>query len=134
MSSDVKDFLDNSSGERHPAFKFAAIGDHISGVIAETPRVVETPNLNTQLPEKKLVLAVTTDDGQTFSVWVRAGFLARAVNDALNKAEVEGLEEGGRIGIRYSENRDTGKPQPAKVFEAEYRAPAPAKVGVDELL
>ena len=132
--TDVSEFLRSSSGENHPGFKFAAIGDTIKGVICEPPKIVETPNLNNGNLEKKLVLAVETEEGETWSVWVRRGFMARAVNDALEAAGVSGIAEGGTIAIRYSEDRDTGKPQPAKVFVAKYQAPAPQTTSVDDLL
>lgn len=130
-TQEVNDFLASSSGSQHPAFKFAHVGDKISGVISEVPRVIDRPNLNDGKPEKQMVLAVTTDDGTTFAVWVRRGFMAQAIQDALTNAGAPGLEVGGRIGILYSEDRDTKKPNPAKVFKAQYQAPAPQAVGVD---
>lgn len=133
-NTEVNEFLKSSSGDLHPGFKFAAIGDTIKGRICEAPKVVETPNLNTGNPEKKLVLAVETEEGETWSVWIRRGFLARAVNEAIEAAGATGLAEGGTIAIRYSEDRDTGKPQPAKVFVAKYQPPAASAVSVDDLL
>lgn len=132
--TEVSDFLRSSSGDLHPGFKFATIGDTIKGVICEPPRVVETPNLKDGTPEKKLVLAVQTGEDETWSVWVRRGFMARAVNEALEAAGVDGIAEGGTIAIRYSEDRDTGKPQPAKVFVAKYQPPAAPTTSVDDLL
>lgn len=133
-NTEVSEFLRSSSGDLHPGFKFANIGDTIKGQIVEAPKVVETPNLKDGTPEKKLVLAVQTEEGETWSVWVRRGFMARAVNDAIAEAGAAGVAEGGTIAIRYSEDRDTGKPQPAKVFVAKYQPPAPSAVSVDDLL
>lgn len=132
-NTDVNDFLQSSAGDLHPGFKFANVGDTIKGVICEEPKVVETPNLNDGKPEKKLVVAVQTEDGETWSVWVRRGFMARAINDAIEVAGVAGLAEGGTIAIKYSEDRDTGKPSKAKIFVAKYTPPAPSTVSVDDL-
>ncbi len=131
--TDVSDFLRSSAGDLHPAFKFSAVGDTVKGVICEPPKVVETPNLNNGNLEKKLVLAVKGEDGNTWAVWVRKGFLARAVNDAIEAAGATGIAEGGTIAIKYSEDRDTGKPQPAKVFLAKYTPPAPSTVSVNDV-
>lgn len=118
------DFLKANSGDRHPAVKFENVGDTISGVISEEPRVVPTTNMNSGALEDKLVVAITRDDGQTFALWVKGGFLAGAIWKACEAAGVDGLAVGGRLGVRYSGTKDTGKPQPAKLYEAEYAPPA----------
>lgn len=135
MSMTATDFLNNYGGERHPAFKFENVGDTIKGTIAETPRVVDTKNMNNGQDEKKLVITVTAEDGETYAVWVKAGFAANAVKEALREANAEkdGLQEGGQFAMRLDELRNTGKPQPAKVFKAKYTPPAPKGVGVDDL-
>jgi hypothetical protein len=131
--TEVSDFLKSSSGDLHPGFKFENVGDTIRGTICEEPRVVETPNLSDGKPEKKLVVAVQTDAGETWSVWIRRGFMARAINDAIEAAGTTGLAEGGQIAVKYSEDRDTGKPSKAKIFVAKYTPPAPSTVSVNDL-
>lgn len=132
-STDVNDFLKSSAGELHPGFKFENIGDTVKGVICEPPKVVETPNLNNGNLEKKLVLAVQVEDGNIWAVWIRKGFLARAVNDAVEAAGASGIAEGGTIAVRYVEDRDTGKPSKAKVFEAKYQPPTAPTVSTNDL-
>lgn len=127
--TDIGNFLKRSAGDRHPAFKFENVGDTLVGTISEEPRIVSTPNMNNNTPEDKLVIAITNDAGQTFALWVKSGFMARAIWDACEKAGVDGVAEGGKLAVRFSDTRDTGKPQPAKVFEAEYQPPAPPTVG-----
>lgn len=132
MTMTDREFLNSYGGDSHPAFKFTNVGDTINGTIAEKPRVVDTKNMNTQAPEKKLVIPVQTEDG-IFSVWVKAGFAANAVKEALKEAGADGLLEGGTFAMKLVELRDTGKPQPAKVFKAKYTPPAPSGVNVDEI-
>lgn len=133
-TTEVNQFLGESSGEKHPAFKFAEIGDTIKGVIAEQPKVVDVDNIGKPGTTKKLVIALTDDQGETWSVWVRAGFMASAIQDAIKAVGAPGLEVGGRLAVRFSEKRDTGKPSPAHIFVAQYQAPAAAAVNPDDLL
>lgn len=122
--SDVQSFLRNSSGSSHPAFKFNSIGDTLSGVISEEPKMIDQPNLNTGVLEPKLVVAITTDEGITFSLWVGKGFLAQAIGEASQAAGGDGtILVGGRLGVRFSGERDTGKPKKARLYEAEYVPP-----------
>lgn len=130
--TDVSDFLASSAGDLHPGFKFESVGDTIKGTICEPPRVVETNNLSSGQPEKKLVLAVQTESGDIWSVWVRRGFMAKAVNEAIEAAGATGLAEGGTIAVKFAEERDTGKPSKAKVFVAKYTPPPAPTVSVDD--
>lgn len=133
VTDEASDFLKQSAGDLHPGFKFAAIGDTLKGVICEQPKVVETPHLQTGTPEKKLVVAVKDDNDEVWALWIKRGFLARAVNDAVEDAGANGLAEGGTIAVRFSEERDTGKPSKAKVFEAKYQPPAAPTVSTNDL-
>jgi hypothetical protein len=126
--SDVKSFLDSSSGSRYPAYKWGVPGAVLAGEIIETPRVIERPNLNTNEPEDNLIIPIRTSEGHEFALWVRRGFLAQAIADAVKEAGADGLAEGGKLAVKHTENRDTGRPQPARVFKAKYEPPAPAAV------
>jgi hypothetical protein len=134
MSMTDREFLDTyaGNGERYPAFKFENVGDVIKGVLPERPRVVNVTNDGKE--EKRLVVAVTKDDGETMSVWVKPGFSAQAIAEALKEAKVDGLAEGGTFAMQLVELKNVGKPSPAKVFKAKYVPPAPSGVGVDDLL
>lgn len=133
MTMTDREFLDNyaGGGDRYPAFKFENVGDTVRGVIVERPRVVDVDNNGKA--EKRMVVAVTQDDGETVSIWVKPGFSAAAVKEALTAAGADGLVEGGTFAMKLDELRDTGKPSPAKVFKASYKPPAPSGVGVDDL-
>jgi hypothetical protein len=127
--TDVADFLASSTGSRHTPFKFSAIGDTLKGVIAEPPVVIDMPKIDGGGTERKLVIAVTQDDGNTFALFVKRGFMAQAIHEATVEAGVAGLAVGGQLAVRYSEDRDTGKPSKAKIFAAQYK-PANAVTSV----
>jgi hypothetical protein len=127
--SDVSQFLAQSSGSRYPAFKWGnEPGMILSGTILETPRIVNQPNLNTGQPEDNLVVSIKTPDGHEFALWVRRGFLAQAIAEAVREAGADGLAEGGTLHVKHTAMKDTGKPQPARVFKARYQPPAPSSV------
>lgn len=122
--SDVKSFLDQSSGSRYPAYKWSTVGTVLTGEIIEAPKVVNRPNLNTGEPEDNLIIPVRTSEGHEFSLWIRRGFLAQAISDAVKDAKADGLAEGGKLSVKHTEDRDTGRPQKARVFKAKYEPPA----------
>jgi hypothetical protein len=132
MTTDVQSFLDSSSGSRYPAFKWGQVGLVLSGRIIEPPRIVNRPNLNSGDPEDNLVIAVETAEGHQFSLWVRRGFLAQAISDAVHESGASGLAEGGTLHVKHTEDRDTGRPQPARVFNAKYEAPT-SSVNPDDI-
>lgn len=125
MSDDVRDFLDESSGSRFPGFKFDEVGKGVKGRIIEKPRVVERPNLNDGALEKQLVIALQPDEGEPVSVWVRKGFLAQAVSEAIAAAGAAGLEVGGELAVQHHDTQPakTAGHHPAKLFRAKYTPP-----------
>jgi hypothetical protein len=131
--TDVTQFLESSSGSRYPAFKWSETGAVLAGEIIEAPRVISRPNLNNNEPEDNLVIAIRTAEGHEFALWVRRGFLAQAISDAVHEAKVEGLATGGKLAVKHVENRDTGRPQPARVFKAKYEPPVQSTVNVDDI-
>lgn len=131
--TDVQSFLEQSSGSKYPAFKWGEIGTVLSGTIIEQPKVITRPNLNDGKPEDNLVIAIRTAEGHEFSLWARKGFLAQALADAVKEAGASGLAEGGKLHVKHTENRDTGRPQPARVFKAKYEPPAPTAVNPDDI-
>ena len=133
--SEVTDFLASSAGSKHPGFKFENIGDTIKGVVSEQPRVLDVSVLGKPgETERKMVVAVTDEGGDTWALWVKRSQMAQAINDAIEAAGSSGLEVGGRLAVKFSEERDTGKPSKMKVFTAQYQPPTPAPVGVADLL
>lgn len=124
MSNEAqKDFFDEAAGGTgHDPIKFSTIGQTIAGIIMDEPRVVKRPNLNDGSPEKQMPINLDVD-GTPRTLWVRAGQLAGAIKDAYEAAGCDGLAKGGKLGVKYVEDQDTGKPNPMKVFAAKYEPP-----------
>lgn len=129
----AQEFLESSSGESYPAFKFEKVGDTVKGTIMTEPRPIERPSLKDGSPEKQLPINLDVEGVGPQTVWCRAGFMAGAIADAVKEAGAPGLQIGGVLAIRFTEERDTGKPNKAKVFKAKYEAPASNGVSVDEI-
>lgn len=143
MSNSAMDWLDdNSSGNRYPGVYFANVGDFVAGEILDKPRVVTTTNDKGER-EDKLVIEVKArsgctarkgsrrdnspiEEGDNVSIWVKAGFLASAVREAVKAAGARGLAEGDTIVVQHSGLKDTGKMEPAKEFSAKYVVAKPA--------
>jgi ApbE superfamily uncharacterized protein (UPF0280 family) len=130
----------NSGGNGGTAVTFTNVGDKVVGTIAAEPRPKET-----QFGERLIVELVagegstaTADGnpinpGDAVTVFVKPGAMAAAIRTALVEAGAAGLREGDTLALAFSENRDTGKPSPLKVFQARYTAAKPA-VSVDSLV
>jgi hypothetical protein len=144
----AEQFLGEASYESHPGFKFATLKDFVSGTIVDTPRTVEVPSLkergateyklvvNLTVTNVKGVVGVKDDDGnrlpdrpaqvgEVVSVWIGKGFQAQAVSDAAKAASGKPvLHAGGTFTIQWNDTKDTGQPQPAKLYKVAYEAPA----------
>ncbi len=135
---EVEDFLDDSApfdGEKHPGFKFSTIGDTLKGVIVERPRVLDVDKMGSPGTKiRKMVVAVRDDGGATWALWVEARKpMAAAIKEACEKVSVRGLAEGGTLAVRFTEEKDTGKGNPLKIYSAAYQPPV-AETSVDDLL
>lgn len=148
MNMTAADFLNTAgTGERYPGFKLGKIGDFIEGELVEEPRVVPTTD-DKGNTVNKLVLAVKAVKGQShdprtkepidvpagevFSLWVKGGFGAGALKQALADAGKQSLEAGATLTFAYVEDKPTGKPQPAKVYKAKYLPPS-GGVNLDDI-
>lgn len=134
MGGDADTFLKNA-GAGYPAVKFAEVGDTVRGKILDDPKVISRPNLNDGKPEDNLVINLDTtgnEDGYR-TLWVRFGALATAIKEAVREAGASGIAEGGELAVKFTELRDTGKPQPAKIYKAKYEPPVSSGVDVDEI-
>lgn len=138
MGRSAEDFFnDAAQGDSYPAFKWKdqPIGTKIVGVILDDPKPVTRPNINTKEPEEQLPINLDvdgTEDGYR-TLWVRAGFLASAIKEATDAKNVGGIAKGGKLGVKLTELRDTGKPQPAYVFAASYDPPAAPETDVEDI-
>jgi hypothetical protein len=137
MSDDVRDFLDESSGSKYPSFKFDAVDVGIRGKIVERPKVIERPALSPPHDlEKQLIVVLdpvgagNEDDYRT--VWIRKGFMAQAISDAITESKTAGLEIGGDLAIQHTGTKapKTVGHSPAKLYRAKYHAPAPVEAAV----
>jgi hypothetical protein len=131
--SEAEAFLSEAAAGRYPAFswKDQPVGTSVSGRIVEVPRVVTNENKFTGKEETSLVVPLEQPDGEVVTLWVKKGFMASAVAEAVREAGAKGLAEGGTLAVKFIEERDTGKGNPAKVYRAKYTAPAPT-VAIDD--
>lgn len=130
--SNAMQFLKQSSGESYEAVKFTTVGDHVIGTIIGEPTPVERPSLKDGSAETQLPINLETEEGPR-TLWVRKGFLAGAIAEAVDKTGAAGLVAGGKLTVQFSEERDTGKPNKAKVFRAKYEPPTAAPVSVGDI-
>jgi hypothetical protein len=132
----AKDFLDDAGGgESFQAVKFANVKDHVIGTIITEPKTVMRESLNKPgTQEEQLPINLDTDgtDEGRRTLWVRKGFLAGAVKEAVIASGAPGLQVGGKLTVQHTELRDTGKVQPAKVFKAKYEPPVSSGASVTE--
>ena len=149
----TSDFLAGGSGSGLPGVKWMRVGDEVRGTIITEPRVVETPSLKPGGGlEPKLVVEVRTEvdtrisdrdneegfrivNGEDVAVWVRKGWMAGAVRDAVRAAGATSVEEGGKLSLKLIELRKPTTPgySPTQIFEAKYKAPEkPAGVDIDD--
>jgi hypothetical protein len=152
--NDTMGFLNSGSTSGLPGVKWMKVGDEVRGTIISEPRVVETQSLKAGGGmEAKLVLEVRTEvdtritdstnddgfrivNGEDVAVWVRKGWMAGAVRDAVRAAEATSIEEGGKLSLKLVELRKPTTPgySPTQIFEAKYKAPEkPAGVSLDDL-
>ncbi len=113
------------SGE---SFKFNTIGDTVKGVLTYVPTApTERTNKFNGRVEQVIRLVIDVGDGDTQAIYPIVGStMARAIGDAVRAAGAATLEVGGTLAVRYSENKDTGKPQPLKMYSAKYEPPKAA--------
>jgi len=143
-------------GNYAPSFKFAQVGDTVSGEILSVEQQDQTSMkdgqpildkrgqvkkqlqiiLQTTLTNWQNVAKVPTDrdtqqplpgsqdDGRR-AIYVK-GWMIGAVGDAVEKATGQrgAPRVGGKLAVRHSGTRPSSQPQPIKLYEAKYQAPA----------
>lgn len=155
MSSDtIHDFIHQSGAK---SFPFENRGDRVSGIITAMDMRQQTDmksgepkTFSNGDPMMVLVITLQTDlgDGEeddgTRTVWARRGSyqvvdghgvaMIPAIRDAIIKAGVKDMEEGGWLAVEYTgdgKRTASGFTAP-KLYVAEYRAPK-ANVSVEDL-
>jgi hypothetical protein len=150
--SSTEQWLANASkpaADRHPEIKFPTVGMAIIGRIANEPRTVESEEDDGRKVEK-LVIDLEVMNGTTavlgtlrsgftpvtpgdiVTVWAKAGLQGRALAEAILTAGAKGLGEGGILALAYvgdGPKPTDPKKSAAKLWKAEYQAPAPV-VGI----
>jgi hypothetical protein len=153
--SDAKKFLEDAAKPTFPSAKFLKEGAVIVGKVVGVD-MATTPDIGSDTETEKLVLAIEATNvtnlertdpendkkdipctvGETYAVWVRPkSNMARAIAQAVRKANAEEVVEGGTIAIQFTgegEVRTKGHNAP-KLFAAEYAAPV-AAVSVGSLI
>ena len=150
--TDVQKFL---MGSGVKSFSFAAIGDTVKGEI-ESLEMQQQRDFKTgdplwwdpetkQQPKMQLRIVLQTDirdeddendDGRR-GVYVR-GQLQQAVREAIKKAGVDKIEEGGTLVVKFDAEGTAPGPKlnKPKIYTAAYKPPSitPAAVAVDDLI
>jgi hypothetical protein len=118
---------DDLSAPSGTTFKFDKIGDALEGTISYVSEWEAGTNKFTGAEEETMRVGVDTGNGEVMYVWPRKGSaMARALGDALREAKLDELTAGQKLKLAYTEDRDTGKPQPMKVYRARISAAVPA--------
>lgn len=120
MSLNINDIAPPSGD----SFKFEKVGDVVKGVLTYVPAQGEDRiNKFTNKPEVVIRLVLDSGDGDKAIYPVVGSAMARAIGDAVRGAGASTLEVGGTLAVQFSEEKDTGKPYPAKLFKAKYEPP-----------
>lgn len=105
------------------SFKFENIGDTVEGIITYVGDWQEQINKNNGQKEQVARIGLNTGNGETTYVWPRKGSaMAQAIAEALRDAQLNELAEGQTLKLRFDSTKDTGKPQPLKLFRAKVTA------------
>lgn len=139
MNRTSADFLkDGYDGDAPQAFswKDQPVGTKIVGTIIKEPTTIMRPAVDKDKPDVEALpiqLDVDgTEEGRR-TLWVQAGYLHGAIKAACKEAEVDGIAEGGKLGVELIEKRDVGKPSKANIFKAQYAPPAAKTVNVGDI-
>jgi hypothetical protein len=108
MGSDADQFLDKA-GAGYPAVKFKEVGDTVRGKILDEPKVLQRPNMNDGKLEDNLVINMDTtgEESGYRTLWVKFGFLATAIKEAVRDSGATGLAPGGELAVQFNELRDS---------------------------
>lgn len=119
--------VDDIAAPAGDSFKFEKLGDTIEGEIVFVGDFEERVNKFTNKNEKVARIGIDTGNGEIMYIWpVQGSPMGRALADALRQAGVTELDTGQHIKLAHHETKDTGKPQPLKLYRARITAAAPA--------
>lgn len=117
--------VNDLAGPAGDSFKFETIGDTIKGTVAYIGGWETKPSKFRQGEfETAMRLVVDTVDGPKAIYPRKDSAMARAIADAIRASGATRLEVGAKLAVKFDRTLDTGKGQPAKLFVAQYEAPA----------
>lgn len=110
---------DDFAAPQGDSFKFETIGDTVEGTVAYCGSFEPRINQFNGKHEEVARIGLDTGNGEIAYIWpVKGTAMAQAIASAVREAQLADLDLGDRLKIGYVENKDTGKPQPMKVFRA----------------
>ena len=102
------------------SFKFQSVGDKIVGTITYVGAWQARVNKFNGRDEQVMKLVIDAD-GDDLAIWpVKGSRMAQAIGEAAMAAGAKTIEVGAKLAVAYASDKDTGKPQPMKWFEAKY--------------
>lgn len=118
--------------------KFETPGDAIVGIITEVRPPFEHINKNNDRLETVYPIGITPDGGTQLLIWPTrnpdtggVSPMLEAIVTAVKEAGATAYAVGGKLAVKYIEDKDTGKAKPMKMYAAKYAPPAPKAASVD---
>lgn len=119
---------------KFPSASFKTVGQQYSGVVAYPTEDRQAREFGTDKlkvwpdgePVIQTRIVLRQDDGTEVAVYAQqSSNMARAITDAIVKAEAPDIEVGGRLTVTYTGTDPESKnpAQPAKMYKAEYITP-----------
>lgn len=72
-----------------------------------------------------IIISLEQEGGEVGKLWIDQGKqIMTALRDAVASSGATKLELGAMLAVEYAEEREVGKPQPQKIYRAQYKAPA----------
>jgi hypothetical protein len=144
--------LSEFGGGGASAAKFDTMGDSHAGIILSMDKRVQTdPNTGTVktfadgTPRPQWVVTIEEDGGEALSLWAKGGkgskfvpvkgsgeSMLNAITSAVRAAGCQAIDLGAHLTVTFTGLGDA-KPQPTKLFTAEYKPGTPGSVPVDDL-
>lgn len=127
------DDLARMSGD---SVKFEKVGDGVVGIITQVTTPYDRINKNNQRNETVYPIGITPEGGTQVLIWpvkteTGASPMLEAIVKAVQEAGRKAYAVGGKLAVKFTEERDVGKPQPLKLYAAKYAPPAPAAAAVN---
>lgn len=147
--NEATEFLSEYGGPMLPIVAFEQIGNTVRGKILTTPRV-KTQTMD-NVEQKVLAISLEVIDGTNIpcgkagerrpaqvgehvALWIKAGGMASALGDAVNRTGGGDIAVGGTLAMRYTgDGQRSGSKSPPKQYQAAYTPPVQS-VGLDDLL